>query len=244
MQKTAEGHLLKDDLSNYNHSKYERPSVTVDIIICSIIDDTLKVLLIKRKHPPYRGRWAIPGGFVQIENKETLEETAHRELLEETNLKGLFIEQLKTYGDPDRDPRMRVITVAYYALVPYYSKMKIKRLICAGDDAAEAEWFSLRHPLLRQDEVAFDHATILRDVLERIQGKATYSPILFNLVPKKFTWAELMRVYELVIGREFLAPNFRRWIKNQYKIRKHNDYSNSGGRPSRLLSYAGERKRI
>ena len=119
---------LKDDLSNYNPKDYDSPSVTVDIAILSIIENDLKVLLIKRKYPPFRGYRAIPGGFVDIYRNETLKETALRELMEETNLKDIYIEQLKTYGDPNRDPRKRVITVAYFALVPYnlLKKLNIK----------------------------------------------------------------------------------------------------------------------
>ena len=237
--KTAEGAELKDDLSNYDHSKYRKPSVTVDIIIFSVFHGALRVLLIKRKHPPFRDYWAIPGGFVNIESAETLEEAARRELHEETNLRGIFIEQLKTYGDPKRDPRMRVITVAYYALVPYD---KAKDMVRAGDDAAEAEW----HAMDKLPRLAFDHAKILNDAKERIRSKASYSSIVFNIMPKKFTWTELQSVYEIVLGRPFLAPNFRRKIKARYFIRESDtlDQNQDIGRPGRIITYGGEKDQL
>src|SRR5512135_428874 len=103
-KKISEGHLLKDDLSNYDPKAYIDPSVTVDICICSIIEGVLKILLIKRKHPPFRNCWAIPGGFLDVPRKETLDQTAARELRGETCLENIYFEQLKSYGDPDRDP--------------------------------------------------------------------------------------------------------------------------------------------
>jgi 8-oxo-dGTP diphosphatase len=227
---------LKDDLSNYNHNKYQKPSVTVDIIICTIMEGTLKVLLIKRKQPPFKDSWAIPGGFVDIAAKETLEETALRELKEETNLEGIFIEQLKSYGDPDRDPRLRVITVAYYALVPYECQFKSMR---AGDDAKEAAWFNLNKP---PSEMAFDHAKILQDALVRIQGKVLYSPIAFKLVPKKFTWSVLQTVYEIILG--YKVSNFRRKMRSLYKILPMKERVLGRGRPKVLLQYKGLKEQI
>ncbi len=141
---------------------YEKPSVTVDIAVCSIIRGELNVLLIKRKNPPFKGSWALPGGFLDVAAKESLEETAARELQEETSLNGIIMEQLKTYGDPGRDPRTRVITVAYYAMVPYTKVSLVK----AGDDAAEVQWF----PLRKLPELAFDHRIILSDILIRLSN--------------------------------------------------------------------------
>lgn len=230
---------LKDDLSNYNPDRYEKPSVTVDIIICSIKDGRLKVLLIKRKHPPFRDHWAIPGGFVEIEKKETLEETAARELKEETNVENIYIEQLKTYGDPFRDPRMRIITVAYYALIPYNGQFKNLQ---AGDDAKEAEWFPLDEP---PKNLSFDHAQILQDCLTRLRGKILYAPLAFELVPKKFTWSELQSVYEIVLGHKLFPSNFRRKIRAMYKTTVLKTKKKEGfGRPRILLTYRGMKKTL
>jgi len=240
MDRTRDGKPLKDDLSNYDASKYERPSVTVDICICTIPmredgtfyshDKNLKVLLIKRKNPPFRNCWAIPGGFLEVSKRETLDETACRELVEETNLKGFYLEQLKSYGDPDRDPRTRVVTVAYFALVPWNNGLK---KAMAGDDAKEATWFNLRWP----PQMAFDHRKILKDLMGRLAGKISYTPIAFSLLPKKFTWIQLQTIYEIILGRDLLTPNFRRKIKSLYEIEELDEMIPGSGRPSRLLRF-------
>ena len=226
--------VLKNDLSNYNSGAYKKPSVTVDIVICSIINNDLMVLLIKRKNPPFKDYWAIPGGFVDIDRKETLEQTAQRELQEETNLKNIYLEQLKSYGDPDRDPRMRIITVAYFALIPWneFSDQTIQ----AGDDAKDTCWFSIRN--LPKD-LAFDHVMILNDALNRLIGKISYSPIAFNFLPKKFTWTELQNVYEIVLGEKLITSNFRRKICSLYQITelKARKQMKKQGRPATYLIF-------
>lgn len=238
-RKTAEGKYLKDDVSNYNSEAYEKPSVTVDMCICSIIDSDLKVLLIKRKHPPYRDYWAIPGGFVDLPKKETLEQTASRELREETGLKDIYIEQLKTYGDPDRDPRMRIITVAYFALVPY--NFLKNQNIKADDDAGDVGWFSLRE---LPEKLGFDHRKILDDLLTRLIGKISYTDIAFNLLPLKFTWSELQRVYEIILGRSLLAPNFRRKIRSIYNFKELTRRKIKKGRPPVYLKYLNIKEQL
>ena len=236
VKKEAE-EVLKDNLSNYRPEKYPKPSVTVDMVICTILDGVLKVLLIRRKFPPHRDRWAIPGGFLDLNKKETLEKAAARELKEETGLENIFIEQLKTYGDPDRDPRMRVITVAYYALIPYSEVAVLE----AGDDTKEADWFALnKGERQRPTKLAFDHEKILFEAMLRIRGKVTYTPIAFRLIPDKFTWPELQRVYEIILGRKLLAPNFRRKIRSMYDIIGLKEKRKNGiGRPKELLKYNG-----
>lgn len=225
---------LRDDLSNYDKDAYEKPSVTVDVCICSIIGGDLKVLLIKRKNAPYRDRWAIPGGFLDIDKNESLEATALRELKEETHVDGVYLEQLKSYGDPERDPRMRVITVSYFALVPHDVAASMD--IHADDDAKDAMWFSLRN---LPDDLAFDHGKILSDLLERLVGKISYLPIAFSLVPKTFTLMELQKVYEAVLGRDLHTGNFQRKIRSQYKLRKTSRRTPTGGRPSNVFTYRG-----
>lgn len=239
MKKTAEGKYLRDNAENYDENAYERPSVTVDICICSIIDDALKVLLIKRKYPPYKNHWAIPGGFVDITSKESLEETAKRELEEETSLKDIYIEQLKTYGDHNRDPRMRVITVVYFALIPY---SKIGKII-AKDDAKEYQWKDVKD--LDVIDLAFDHNKIIKDLVDRLKGKIPYTPIAFSLVNEKFTWYELQTVYEVILDEVLLAPNFRRDISRLYDIKqldKKATVTTPGKKPV-LLQYQGKNPR-
>ena len=229
---TAEGKHLKDDVSNYDSSIYEDPSVTIDFAVCSIIEAELKVNLIQRKYPPFRNYWAFPGGFLNVKKKQSLEETANRELEEETGLKNIYKEQLKTYGDVDRDPRKRIITVAYFALVPFDELSS--QVIKADDDARDVGWFSLRN---LPEKIAFDHRKILSDLLDRLVSKITYSPIAFKLLPKKFTWTELQNVYEIVLGKKLTAPNFRRKIKSMYQIRESDKFLHKGaGRPAKLLT--------
>jgi len=248
MDRTKDGQPLKDDLSNYDANKYEKPSVSVDICICTILmredgsfyDDekSIQVLLIKRKNPPFRDHFALPGGFVEIPKKETLEETAHRELLEETHLKDIYIEQLKTYGDPDRDPRTRVITAAYFALVPWQNFLKTE--IRAGDDAKEAQWFNLRYP---PEDLAFDHAKILKDLMTRLEGKISYTPIAFNFLPRHFTWNQLQTVYEIILGRKLVTSNFRRKIRSMYDLQELKlVQKSSSGRPAKLMKFVHEKK--
>jgi len=231
---TAEGEYLLDDGSNYDKNAYEKPSVTVDICICKIEDNDLKVLLIKRKNPPYRNYWAIPGGFVDIERKEDLKTAALRELEEETGVTGVDVHQLATYGDPNRDPRMRIITVAYYAIVP--SELINSQKIEAADDAKEYQWASLRD----LPRMAFDHKKILSDFDERLRGRIEYTTDGFKFLMSEFTWSELQNVYEIVLDRPLIAPNFRRKIKSMYKINKSNNRKElDKGRPAQLFTFGG-----
>ncbi|MEM7035075.1 MAG: NUDIX domain-containing protein, partial [Chloroflexota bacterium] len=182
---------MPDTAETYDVNKYERPSVTVDVVIFSILDEELKIMLIKRKAWPYEEMWAIPGGFVDM--NESLESAAYRELAEETNVTGdeVYLEQLFTFGEPGRDPRTRVITVAYFALI---GADKINPQ--AADDADEIGWFSVYDlPAL-----AFDHAHILEYALTRLRYKLEYSAVGFQLLPEKFTLRELQDAYEIVLG--------------------------------------------
>jgi 8-oxo-dGTP diphosphatase len=219
-----------------NEYNYERPSVTVDIAVCSIIDKELKVLLIQRDIEPYLNEWAIPGGFVSIERKESLEDAARRKLREETGMEGVFLEQLKTYGDPFRDPRMRVITIAYYALIPF---SKIKSFNIEHEMSTSSGWFSLN---ALPEHLAFDHSVILKDLLVRIQGKIMYTPIAFSLVDKHFTWSELQEIYEIILGKKLITPNFRRKLLSMYTISELEQVKRTKGRPSKYLVFEGEKE--
>lgn len=180
---------------------YPRPALTTDCIIFGFDEVELKVLLIERGIEPYKGHWAFPGGFVQMD--ETTEEGAKRELFEETGLQNIFIEQLFTFSDVDRDPRGRVVSVAYYALV----NLKDHHAI-AGDDAKTARWFSVKDipPL------AFDHDQVFRMAMYRLKGKIRYQPIGFELLPKKFTFTELQHLYEVILEIKLDRRNFRKKI--------------------------------
>lgn len=175
--------------------KYPHPSVTTDCVIFGFDGGELKVLLVERGLEPHKGRWAFPGGFVKMD--ESCEEGALRELEEETALKGTYVQQFHTYSDPNRDPRERVITVAFFALV------RIQE-VEAGDDANKAQWFTI-------DEVpqlAFDHDVILRDALKRLRERIRFQPIGFELLPEKFTMRQLQNLYEAILDVHFDRGNF------------------------------------
>ena len=211
----AEHQTEAEFLATYKVTDYPRPSVTVDLVIFTVVDSDLKVLLILRDGHPFRGCWALPGGFVDVgdsfkDQGEDLEAAAHRELEEETHLPrgSCFLEQLYTFGRSGRDPRTRVISVAYYALV----RPTLAPMVSAGDDAADARWFSVEHEVAGQDPMplAFDHAEVLRTAVERIRGKMDYAPITHHLVPETFTVGELRAVYEAIKGTTYDPKNFHR----------------------------------
>jgi 8-oxo-dGTP diphosphatase len=205
---------------------HPRPSVTVDVIIFTLRDGDLQVLLIRRKNLPFQSMWAIPGGFVGID--ESLEQAALRELEEETGVHDVYLEQLYTFGDVDRDPRGRVITVSYFALIPAPD-------ICpsAGDEATEARWWSVYD----LPELAFDHAHILTYALQRLRYKLEYTAVGFELLPDAFTLSELQTAYEIVLGEELDKRNFRRKILSAEVIEETGVYRTGEGRPAKLYRF-------
>jgi len=181
--------------------EYPRGALTVDCAVFGLDDEELKVMLIQRALAPFEGKWALPGGFVRLD--ETIEEAARRELEEETGLHKLFLEQLYTFGAVHRDPRERVVSVAYYALVKM-SDHKVR----AATDARDAAWFGVHEV----PSLAFDHTEILGMALARLRGKLRYQPIGFELLPKKFSLSQLQRLYELVLERDLDKRNFRKRV--------------------------------
>jgi 8-oxo-dGTP diphosphatase len=200
-------------LEAYRKQEYPKPSVTADLVIFTVWNSDLKVLLVKRGGHPYKGFWALPGGFVDVGNAyddqgESIEAAAARELGEETSLPAgsCFLEQLYTFGEPYRDKRTRTITVAYYALIP----SDLAKMAQPGDDAVETKWASVSEGV---GDLAFDHNQILDVALDRIRGKVDYAPIAFHLVPEHFTVPELRSVYEAIKGAVYDPSNFRRRFK-------------------------------
>jgi len=204
--------------------------VTVDIVIFTLREGSLQVLLVKRGVPPFEGQYAIPGGFIRED--ESLEEAALRELHEETGVRNVFLEQLYTFGDPKRDPRGRVITVAYYALIT-----SDKLSLVAGADAAEAQWF----PASGVPPLAFDHKSILDYALERLRNKLEYTTVGFQLLPEKFTLGELQAVYETILGRPLDKRNFRRKLALLGILKPLQEWQRTGRKPAQLFRFAAAR---
>lgn len=175
--------------------KYPHPAVTTDSVIFGFDGTKLKVLLIERGQEPHKARWAFPGGFVRMD--ESCEEGALRELQEETNMSCSYMEQFRTYSNPNRDPRERVITVAYLALVKTQE-------VQAGDDASKAQWFDINEV----PQLAFDHDVILRDALKHLRERIHFQPIGFELLPEKFTMRQLQNLYESILDVHFDRGNF------------------------------------
>lgn len=181
--------------------KHPRPALAVDCVVFGLDEEDLKVLLIRRGVEPFAGRWALPGGFVHLD--ETLDEAARRELREEAGIGKVYLEQLYTFGAVDRDPRERVVSVTYYGLVKL-----AEHAVCAATDAREAAWFAIED----LPRLAFDHEDIVDKAIARLRGKVRYAPIGFELLPKKFTLTQLQRVYERVLGQELDKRNFRKKV--------------------------------
>jgi len=200
-------------------------SVTVDIVVFTILDRSLHLLLIKRLAKPFQGRYALPGGFVL--EIESVDEAATRELLEETGVRGVYLEQLYTFGEPKRDPRGRVITVAYYALIPPTQKLN------STTDAADAAWFAVD----ALPPLAFDHAKIVDYARTRLRNKLAYTNVGFELLPEKFTLTELQSVHEAILGEALDKRNFRRHILQRGTLQPLQAWRQTGRKPAQLFRF-------
>lgn len=224
------------------------PLVTVDVAVCTIRDGALKVLLVRRDDDD-GGCWSLPGGPPDSDDPESLEAVAAGLLERQTGLRDIYIEQLRTYGRSGGSSTGRMITVAYFALVPD-DKLDgiVERRVKIGQTEAHGEWFSLRGFEAEMDALGHDpavgHDRILKDLSARLRGKISYAPIAFELVPKRFTWPELRRVYEIVLGKSLDATNFKRKIRSAYRIRdlKPRRAAGAKGRPPNRLAFEGIRE--
>jgi len=203
-----------------------RPVVTVDVVIFTLRQDDLLVLLVRRGQPPCEGLWALPGGFVHAD--ETLEAAALRELEEETGVRDVYLEQLYTFGDPGRDPRGRMISVAYFALVPG-AEIELH----SGGDARDARWWSV----YALPELAFDHERIVNYALTRLRYKLEYTAVGFQLLPDEFTLSELQRAYEVILGEKLDKRNFRSKLRKAQVVEPVHRYRESKGRPAQLYRF-------
>jgi 8-oxo-dGTP diphosphatase len=205
--------------------------LSVDAVVFGYEEGNISVLLIKRKYEPYKGQWAIPGGFVL--NDESLETAVERELHEETGIKINYLEQLYTFGNPTRDPRGRVVSIAYFGLVrPNAFK------IFASTDAEQAQWFNINE----LPELCFDHQDIINAAIERLQGKITYEPIGFELLDKKFPFSDLEKLYTTLLGRGIDRRNFRKKILGLNVLDELQEKVSKGsGRPANLFQFNPKR---
>ena len=205
-------------------------AVSVDLVVLTVRDDALRVLAVRRRQPPFQGEWALPGGFVKPD--ENLDQAAQRELAEETGLPpgAVHLEQLASYGEPDRDPRMRVVTVAYLALAPDLPALR------SGDDAAAADWLLVASLSGSAGSLAFDHTVILRDGVERARAKLEYTPLAAAFCAPEFTVADLRHVYEVVWGTRLDPRNFHRKVTGAagFLVPLHGTRTESG-RPAALF---------
>lgn len=213
---------------------HPHPAVTTDIALFTIRDGQLEILLVRRASAPYAGTWALPGGFVEPD--ECLEDCALRELAEETGIKGVYLEQLYTFGHPKRDPRERVISVAYYALAPL---QRVTGAV-AGSDAAALGWF----PVGALPELAFDHGAVIARALERLRAKLDYSTIAFQVMPRKFTLGELQEVYETILGAPLDKRNFRKRIQAFGLVHPLGEMRRAAGRRPAALYRAAHPERV
>lgn len=205
--------------------------LTVDAVVFGYEEGKITVLLIKRKYEPFKNKWAIPGGF--IKDNESLEQAVERELFEETGLKINYLEQLYTFGQPERDPRGRIVSITYFGLV----RPDAFRLF-ASTDAKDAQWFSI-HEL---PELSFDHKEILELAIKRIQGKITYEPIGFELLDKKFPFSDLEKLYSTLLGRKVDRRNFRKKIVGLNVLDELDEKVSKGsGRPANLFQFNQKR---
>jgi len=194
-------------LESYNESDYVKPSVAVDILVLTIDNNLLKAVAVRRDEMPFKDMWALPGVFVGI--NETLDEAALRGIKEETGMDEIYMEQLYTWSDINRDPRMRVISVSYIALINS-KQIQLK----AGKRVSDASLIPVYDLLSNTEEMAFDHAKILQYGVERIRNKVEYTQIAFELLEEKFTLPELQRVYEIILGKSLYKANFRKKVKD------------------------------
>lgn len=264
-------------LKHYDSTRYEKLSMTTDILVFSVSDvkqenyrktneKFMSVLLVKRRDYPFKDKWCLPGGFLDI--KEELEECPKRILKSETNLQDIYLEQLYTFGSVNRDPRMRIVSTAYMALIDKNNlKEKLKK---------ESDWFDIelkttkanhitltlknkeetlvvkakktlvektteryKYEIMENESLAFDHASVILTGLERLKNKIEYTDIVFNMMPKYFTLGELQKVYEVILGKTLLMPAFRRIIADKVE-KTEKQRTGEGHRPSVLFKYKGK----
>jgi len=215
----------KDFLKSYNIHDFDIPLASVDLCIFSIIDESLKVLLVKRSDYPLKDRWALPGGFVDIQTDKDLNATAIRKLKEKTGVKAPYVEQVETIGSNTRDPRGWSLTILYFALLTYNSKKFVA--------TENVKWVSLKEA--KKLNLAFDHLELLTKAIQRLRNKVSYTTLPIHILPKKFTLAELQKAYEIIMDRKVDKKSFRRRIEASNLLSETGELIQDGGRPAKLF---------
>ncbi|MGR0160606.1 NUDIX hydrolase [Paenarthrobacter nitroguajacolicus] len=232
---TSDANSAKDFLESYDPKDYPSVALTADLVVFAVSAGTLNVALVRRGGHPFKGALALPGGFVGPE--ESAEQAAKRELAEETGLDlgslTLHLEQLATYTSPDRDPRMRVVSVAHLALLP--TDGSVLPRIAAGSDAAAAGWHPV-HDILRSNDLAFDHSKILQDGSGRLAGKMEYTTVAARLLPDEFTLTQLRTIYDAVWDTSLPAGNFTRKMMPHLTDTGRKARAATGGAPAALFT--------
>ncbi|MBK8534356.1 MAG: NUDIX hydrolase [Candidatus Competibacteraceae bacterium] len=217
-------------LQHYDTACYEKPSFTVDLVIFTVRDEQLHVLLVKRAEHPFKGSWALPGGFLDPQRDDSVDACAVRKLTEETGVSAPYLEQLKTYGSCDRDPRGWIATTVYFALM-------VSDAVRLGGNQAAACWAPVRGDGVNFN-LAFDHAPILADAVERLRSKLEYTHIAVHLLPEEFTLPELQRTYEIILQQPLDKSSFRRRVVQADMLEELTGKQRDGsGRPAQLYRF-------
>lgn len=221
-------------LETYDASAFNRPNASVDTVIFTVMNGELKVLLVRRDSHPFKNMWSLVGGFIDMDDDETLEDTAKRKLFEKTGVKTPYVEQYGTIGNKNRDPRLWSLTTVYFALLPY-SSLNVRR----GDEPpTDTKWFTISDKGEVSDKLAFDHQEILKGCHERLRQKVLYTSLPIYLMNKQFTLTELQEGYEIVLGHKLEAKSFRRRMLAADIIEETGEMKTGLHRPAKLYSIA------
>ena len=218
----------KEFLKNYNPNVFDRPSASVDAVIYTVFDGVLKVLIVKREHHPFQGKWSLVGGYVDLDNDNALEDTAKRKLEEKTGVKTPYLEQFCSFGNKSRDPRYWAITTVYFALIPSENIT-----LRAGVGATDIKWATVKDGHI-QEELAFDHTKILKSCSERLKNKVLYTSLPVHLMPAEFTLNELQEVYETILDGKMDHKSFRRRLLRADILKETGKMKATGRRPAML----------
>jgi len=215
----------KEFLENYNIHDYDTPLCTVDMAIFSLIDDELNVLLVDRDSHPFKDKWALPGGFVDLNKDNSTDAAAHRKLKEKTGINSAYLEQVETIGSPSRDPRGWSLTVLYFALVDI-TKVEF------SEEGRRSKWMPISW--ITNNKLAFDHNHLVDVAMKRLYSKATYTALPIELMPQEFTLTELQSVFEMILGRSLQAKSFRNRVMAAGMVEETGGSKISGKRPAKL----------